>query len=105
MPNGDVVLCFQDFGLKHVIGNLREQDFESLYTSQEFLFVQRGLADESLDILCRSCEWAFEYTFYSFCSRVQNRFLSELRAIKTPRDALMFVPRVGHAVAEHARKD
>jgi len=30
LPNGDVVLCCQDFGMKHVLGNLLENSYEDM---------------------------------------------------------------------------
>jgi radical SAM protein with 4Fe4S-binding SPASM domain len=57
LPNGDVLLCCMDYGMKHILGNLREKDYESLFTSEEFLLVQSGLEDPSLDTLCRTCDY------------------------------------------------
>jgi hypothetical protein len=56
LPNGDVILCCMDYGLKHVLGNLISTDHDSLFHSPEYLRVKKGLKDESLDILCRYCE-------------------------------------------------
>lgn len=56
LPNGDVVLCCNDFSLKHILGNLLACDYESLFLSEEFRKVFAGLTDESLDVLCRYCE-------------------------------------------------
>lgn len=58
LPNGDVVLCCMDWGLKHVLGNLLISDYPSLSRGREFSKINKGLRDESLDILCRYCEWA-----------------------------------------------
>lgn len=44
LPNGDVVLCCQDFGMKHVLGNLLEEPYESI--------VPAPLASFEL---CKSC--------------------------------------------------
>lgn len=56
LPNGDVVLCCMDYGLKHVIGNLLVSDYHLLFQSDEYLKILQGLKDESIDILCRYCE-------------------------------------------------
>ncbi len=56
LPNGDVVLCCMDYGMKHILGNLLSSDYNSLFSSKEFLFVKEGLKNDSLDILCRYCE-------------------------------------------------
>jgi radical SAM protein with 4Fe4S-binding SPASM domain len=58
LPNGDVALCVEDFGMKHVLGNLITGTYESLHSSAEFERVVRGMSDESIDILCRNCEYA-----------------------------------------------
>ena len=52
LPNGDVHICCQDYGLKHKIGNLLETNFDDLDRS--------GLVElsnqEDSDIICRKCE-------------------------------------------------
>jgi radical SAM protein with 4Fe4S-binding SPASM domain len=57
-PNGDVTICCEDFGMKHVLGNLLTGTYDSLHSSAEFERVVSGMSDESIDILCRSCEYA-----------------------------------------------
>lgn len=44
LPNGDVVLCCMDYGLKHKLGNLLEQNFNDLKREANY-------------DLCKSCEW------------------------------------------------
>ncbi len=57
MPNGDVLLCCMDYDQKHVIGNLNNMPYSSIFESEEYKRVKQGLAgDESIDILCRTCE-------------------------------------------------
>ncbi len=56
LPNGDVILCCMDYGLRHVLGNLHSSDYRELFESEAFKRVQAGLEDDSLDILCRYCE-------------------------------------------------
>lgn len=58
LPNGDVLLCCMDYGHKHVIGNLLEQSYDSLFESEEYKSVMAGLENDNSDILCRSCEIA-----------------------------------------------
>ena len=38
-----------DYGLKHILGNLLKSDYQSLFKSEEFLKVKKGLKDESLE--------------------------------------------------------
>jgi hypothetical protein len=58
LPNGDVILCCMDYGMYHILGNLLSDDYPSLFKSKEFLNIQKGLGDDSLDILCRNCEYS-----------------------------------------------
>ena len=60
LPNGEVLFCCQDFGMKHVLGNLLLSDYDSLFRSDEFTKIVIGMSDESVDILCRYCEHSWE---------------------------------------------
>jgi len=78
LPNGDVVLCCMDIGLKHVIGNLLHQDYPSLYHSEEFIKVKRGQGDDSKDILCRYCEDAQNINICAKIFNPLNYYISNL---------------------------
>lgn len=56
LPNGEVVLCCMDYGLEHVLGNLLESNYRSLFRGKEFQRITKGLKDESQKILCRYCD-------------------------------------------------
>lgn len=59
LPDGTVVLCCNDFGLKHVLGNLGECDYEDLMKSEMMRNVKRALTfDDSLPVICRKCIFA-----------------------------------------------
>jgi sulfatase maturation enzyme AslB (radical SAM superfamily) len=58
LPNGDVALCCMDFSLRHIIGNLGQQPYDSLFSSDEYLRVVRAMASDGQDILCRGCHKA-----------------------------------------------
>ena len=60
LPNGDVVLCCEDYSLKHVLGNLYNGDLLSLYDAEPYQTIKRGLDDESIDLLCRYCHRAVQ---------------------------------------------
>jgi len=60
LPNGDVVLCCEDYSLKHVLGNLHSNDLLSLYNIEPYQTIKRGLDDETVDLLCRSCHRAIQ---------------------------------------------
>jgi FkbM family methyltransferase len=49
LPNGDVSLCCMDYGLKHILGNLYEQNYEDIVPENNQCFE-----------LCRLCENAVE---------------------------------------------
>jgi hypothetical protein len=56
LPNGDVILCCNDYGMKHVLGNLMKSNYDSLFSGEVYKKVTEGLLDDSIDILCRYCE-------------------------------------------------
>ena len=92
LPNGDVALCCMDFGLKHLLGNLVSDDYDSLFRSAEYLKVKKGLIDESLDILCRycdafSCDVDFSAKFYNKLANAKRR----LKNIRNLEDFFKFV--------------
>jgi sulfatase maturation enzyme AslB (radical SAM superfamily) len=53
LPDGKVVLCCMDFGIRHVLGNLFEQNYEEMFMSNE---IEAGLRGE-IKILCHYCEY------------------------------------------------
>ena len=58
MPNGDVCLCCQDYGMDHVLGNLVSLDYSSLFQSKEFQNVRDKLSQYDSDIMCRTCNFS-----------------------------------------------
>ncbi len=58
LPNGDVVLCCNDFGLQHVLGNLITSDYNALFTRDTYKLLRLGQEDDAVEILCRRCEYA-----------------------------------------------
>jgi len=58
LPNGDVVVCCMDYGLKHRIGNLLRQDYYDLFASAEMnrLRVENQKPAFSACSICKSCE-------------------------------------------------
>lgn len=52
LPNGDVVLCCMDFGMKHKLGNLLEQSYGEIMQDAEYLKLRHELAKSSL---CYNC--------------------------------------------------
>ena len=54
LPDGRVVLCCQDTSMNHVLGNLLTQDYEDLFSSEEYLRVKQGMNGNG-KILCHYC--------------------------------------------------
>jgi radical SAM protein with 4Fe4S-binding SPASM domain len=67
LPNGDVVLCCMDYGLKHIIGNLLEQPYDEIVNSTEIDSVVKSNRKETFsnDTLCRTCNDTHCYTPYN----------------------------------------
>lgn len=57
LPNGDVLLCCMDYGMKHVLGNLFVQNYDDLYLSPELVKVMKENKKEgfSENVICKSC--------------------------------------------------
>lgn len=55
LPNGDVVLCSMDYGMKMPVGNLLRDDYNSVYARSE---LYRHENNPPADSPCRSCEWS-----------------------------------------------
>lgn len=55
LPDGTVLLCCMDYGMKHIMGNLLLQSYEEIHQSDEFKIICEGLENETIDILCRNC--------------------------------------------------
>ena len=58
LPNGDVVLCCMDYSLKHIIGNLINNDYESLYLSDEMIKIMKENKKQEYSkcSICKSCD-------------------------------------------------
>lgn len=56
LPDGSLLLCNMDYGMQHVLGNLLENDYETIRSGGELFRVFDGMnGDESIDVLCRKC--------------------------------------------------
>lgn len=73
LPDGSLVLCCNDWGLQHVLGNLYEQDYESIMYGPVMQDIEKSMMCESdTDILCRKCEFACVYDdkkWKTFCDK------------------------------------
>jgi radical SAM protein with 4Fe4S-binding SPASM domain len=74
MPNGDLLLCCMDYGMRHIIGNLLETDLQTIYRGKEFKKIVNGMLNDREDILCRRCE-RYAYPL-GIRSKIINKYLS-----------------------------
>ncbi len=58
MPDGRIVLCSSDFGMKHVLGNLLESDYEEIMNGPISLELEKKMKESNSNILCRNCSFA-----------------------------------------------
>jgi hypothetical protein len=58
LPDGRLVLCCQDYGLEHVMGNLLENDWAGIRSGPAYAALERAMASRDGDCLCRHCEMA-----------------------------------------------
>lgn len=63
LPDGTLILCCQDYGMKHVLGNLVRQTWDEISSGNEYIKFIKGLEDERIDILCRKCGGAQSVTW------------------------------------------
>lgn len=60
LPNGEVLFCCQDFGMRHILGNLLLHSYNSLFGKELALIKRNMQQDGTQDILCRYCDVAVE---------------------------------------------
>ena len=64
LPDGTVVLCCMDFGMKHVLGNLYADTYEDIINGEAMKNVKKAMRaeEDSLSRICRKCLYAVEET-------------------------------------------
>ena len=60
LPDGSLALCCNDFGLKHIVGNLNNNSYEEIMHGAVMKGVWKAMGDESVDVICRKCFFAEE---------------------------------------------
>lgn len=55
LPNGDIVLCCMDFGLKYKLGNLLVDTYDNIVNGSAMKNLKNSLKQESSTIICRNC--------------------------------------------------
>lgn len=58
LPDGTVVLCCNDYGLEHPLGNLLLESYEDIMNGKEMQRIKQACQDETMPLLCRKCIWA-----------------------------------------------
>lgn len=59
LPDGTLLLCCMDYGMRHVLGNLKEQSYEEIMGGAEVQNIRNGMVDDfSKRILCRTCSYS-----------------------------------------------
>lgn len=58
LPNGDVVLCCMDYNLKHIIGNLLDQNYEDIFKNKALLDLIKTNETPGFSkcSICKSCD-------------------------------------------------
>jgi hypothetical protein len=75
LPDGSVALCCNDFGMKHILGNIFVESYQDIRAGSGLKKVFEGLSNEKADILCRKChyamndDWIAEYFNTPFSSK------------------------------------
>lgn len=56
LPDGRVILCSNDWGMKHVMGNLIHETYEHILNGEEAQKIRKAMQAENGDfVLCRNC--------------------------------------------------
>lgn len=58
LPDGSLVLCCNDYGLKHVVGNLNKSSYEQIMRGEEMKRIWCAMSSDREDIICRKCYFA-----------------------------------------------
>ena len=58
LPDGRVLLCCMDYSMKHILGNLLINDYQSILNSIEAHKIRDAFDDEAISLICRFCHVA-----------------------------------------------
>ena len=59
LPDGTVLLCDSDWGMQHILGNLKQQTYREILSGDAVREIKKRFDDETAgDLLCRSCCYA-----------------------------------------------
>ena len=82
LPNGDVTLCGMDYGLQHIIGNLLEQNYDSIFETEKYMEFRKKQKSQEENLLCRTCPEAISQSTLTekqnLKSYIENNFESNV---------------------------
>lgn len=56
LPDGTLLICNMDYGMQHVLGNLYDEDYDTIRSKGELHRVLREMnGGDDMDLLCRKC--------------------------------------------------
>ncbi len=59
LPDGRIVICAQDYGMQHVLGNLLEEDYEDIINGDVAKNIVLSMNNpDDVNVLCRNCSLA-----------------------------------------------
>ena len=74
LPNGDVVLCCNDYKLRHILGNLNDLGYYELFKSETLtnLRIENQKPEYSKCSICKSCDFGVSYGKTEIIERGDN---------------------------------
>lgn len=60
LPNGDLVLCCQDWELRYILGNLKDTAYIDILESQNADKIRKEMAAGKENMICQQCNYAIE---------------------------------------------
>ncbi len=60
LPNGDLILCCQDWELRYVLGNLKDTTYIDILESKNADKIRKEMASGKEDMICCKCNYALE---------------------------------------------
>lgn len=90
LPNGDVMLCNMDYGLKHIVGNINNQDWNGINNGETIKKIKKSWIKESNrnNSLCRMCENSENYYKYKIRKFIKEPIVKLLIFLKLRRLAV-----------------
>lgn len=77
LPNGDVLLCCMDYGMKYVLGNLLDISYKDLFRSSVYKNVIKRIKNTKFgDVICRHCEMAISDNSLSKTEKLVKNFVN-----------------------------